>query len=321
MRRISFHSPATLEEALALKAEHGPRGRFVAGGTDLLIELRRQGADEPALAVIDITRIEALRGIALDAPGGAPGTERDPGADPGSAHEGAATGCPDARATLRIGPLATHDELERAALIRERVPLLADAAASIGSPQVRARGTLGGNLCTAAACADTAPPLLALDAVLTLRSVRGARELPLGDFLVGPHATAIAPDELLTGVRCVLPAAGAGMAFTKLGRRNALSISRLSIAVVLRTGERGAIADARVAAGSVAPVPRRFTAVESLLQGRAAEPGLFAGAGRRLAQEMVRLTGRRWSTPYKEPVVAALLERTLAQAAGSVEVG
>jgi xanthine dehydrogenase FAD-binding subunit len=295
VRRFSFHTAHTVDEALALKAEHGRRARFVAGGTDLLVELRRQSADEPALAVIDITSIAALRGIALGSPG--------------------------AGATLRIGPLTTHDELECDASIRERAPFLAAAAASIGSPQIRYRGTLGGNLCTAAACADTAPPLLALDAVLTLRSVRGARELPLSDFLVAPHATAIAQDELLTDVRFSLPALGTEMAFTKLGRRNALSISRLSIAVMLRRNEHGALDDVHIAAGSVAPAPRRFTAVETFLQGRAVDPALFEDAGRLLAQEMVHLTGRRWSTPYKEPVVAALLSRTLAQAIGGVHLG
>jgi len=107
------------------------------------------------------------------------------------------------------------------------------------------------------------------------------------------------------------------MAFVKLGRRNALSIARMSIAVVLRRDGRGALADVRVAAGSVAPAPRRFAAVEASLRGRAPDGQLFADAGRILAQEMIRLTGRRWSTPYKEPVVAALLARTLTEAAST----
>jgi CO/xanthine dehydrogenase FAD-binding subunit len=307
VRRFSFHRATTLDEALALKAAHGQSARFVAGGTDLLVEVRRQSADAPELAIIDITRIEALRGITLETDGPASGMARDPA----EAQAGTAT-----HETLRIGPLTTHDELEYGALIQKRVPFLAAAAASIGSPQIRCRGTLGGNLCTAAACADTAPPLLALGAVLTLRSARGARELPLSEFLVAPHTTAIAADELLTDVRCPLPAPGSAMAFAKLGRRGALSISRLSIAVVLRRDRRGALGDVRLAAGSVAPAPRRFPAVESFLQGRVPEPGLFADAGRLLSQEMIRLTGRRWSTPYKEPVVAALLERTLAEAVG-----
>jgi len=321
VRRFSFHRARSLDEALALKAAHGARGRFVAGGTDLLIELRRESADEPPLVVIDITPIAALRGIALEANGPEAGGGAVPQAVPASQAAAGSEAVATPGPTLHIGPLTTHGELEHHALIRARIPLLADAAASIGSPQIRCRGTLGGNLATAAACADTAPPLLALDAVLTLRSVRGVRELALSDFLVAPHRTAIADDELLTDVRCALPALGSGMAFTKLGRRHALSISRLSIAVVLGRDEQGALGGVRVAAGSVAPAPRRFTAVETFLQGREDGPALFADAGRLLAQEMVRLTGRRWSTPYKEPVVAALLARALARAAGEVHHG
>ncbi len=313
MRRFSFHRAATLDEALALKAEHGARGRFIAGGTDLLVELRRESPEEPRLAIIDITPIAALRGVALEPEGaGAATSAAASAATPADARARAVSG-----ERVRIGPLTSHDELECDALIRDRLPLLAAAAASIGSPQIRCRGTLGGNLCTAAACADTAPPLLALDAVLILRSVRGRRDLALADFLLAPHTTAIADDELLTDVRCVLPGPGSGTAFTKLGRRDGLSIARMSIAVALRRDERGLLEDVRVAAGSIAPAPRRFEAVEAVLRGHTPDAQLFADAGRLLAQEMIRLTGRRWSTPYKEPVAAALLARTLTEAASA----
>ena len=215
---------------------------------------------------------------------------------------------------MRVGPLATHTEVSENSAVGSRARLLAIASSEIGSPQIRNRGTIGGNICNASPCADTAPPLMVLGAVLALRSQRGTREVSIEDAILSPYRTALAEDEVLTDIRFNLPPEGTGSAFIKLGRRNALSISRMSIAVLARKDARRILRDVRLAGGSIAPTPRRFRTVESILEGNEPTPALFEAAGNEMIAEMIRVTGTRWSSPYKEPVVAALLRRALARA-------
>jgi carbon-monoxide dehydrogenase medium subunit len=275
----------TLEAALERKAQRGEEARILAGGTDLVVELRGTDGQElhqqAPLELVDITRLDGLDGIDVT------------------------------DTTVTIGCLATHARVARHAAIHAHAPLLAAACAQVGSPPIRHRGTVAGNVCNASACADTLPPLLALDARLVAHSMRGERVLPVTDAVLAPYRTALAPDEMLTRIFFDRPAPETRSVFLKLGRRNALSVSRMSIAVVARLDPGGRWRDVRVAGGSVAPTPCRFTAIERLLEGEAAGEALAAEAGARLAAEMVALTGRRWSTPYKEPVVGALLGRAL----------
>lgn len=289
MRRVDFHRPASLDEALALRARWGGECALLAGGTDLLIALREQSGTRPALPLIDLTGIDALRGI----------TEQGP-----------------ARASLRVAPLATHDAIERSALLRASAPLLCTASSTVGSPQIRHRGTIGGNIANAASCADTMPPLVALGAVLALSSQRGTREVPVSEFIAAPYRTVLGDEEIITAITFPALAASERSAFLKLGRRNALSISRLSVAVVLDQDDAGRIRRPRVAGGSILPAVRRFAEAESCLDGMglAADGPLdeaIRAAAAALTAAMVRETGRRWSTPYKEPVAQAMVARTI----------
>jgi CO/xanthine dehydrogenase FAD-binding subunit len=286
VRSISFCRAASIEEACDRKAAGGARAWFVAGGTDAIVALRDGSPSLDAVTIIDISGIAALGGI-----------EREGDA-------------------VRIGPLVTHAEVERSVSLRMTATLLVEASTEVGSPQIRNRGTIGGNIMNASSCADTAPPLVALGAELTLRSVRGERRLLLEEALLAPYRTALADDELLTDIRFPALPAGTGSAFVKLGRRNALSISRMSVAAIAGRGEGERLAGVRIAAGSVVPVVRRFREVEARLEGFTPVPERLEEAGRAMAEEMVRLAGRRWSTPYKEPVVAALLRRAVQRAVG-----
>jgi len=284
VKPIEYLSVATIAEACRSLAEHGAGAAVLAGGTDLLIELRRPAAKRPRL-LVDISRVAELAGI----------DERD--------------------GHLILGPLVTHAQLQRSDLVRRCAPLLASAAAAIGAPQIRNRGTIGGNVMNAAACADTVPPLMALGATVTLQSSTGSRELSLGDLFLKPYQTKANPDELLTGICFPLLPATARSAFLKLGRRNALSISRLSVAAILEIGDEGRIAAARLVPGAAFPIWRRVTAAEQMLIGERPGAALFAAAGRKVAEEMIQETGRRWSTEYKEPVLAVLVRRALEQCA------
>ena len=282
MKPFEYIAVHTIAEACDALAAHGAETRLLAGGTDLLIELRR-GSKKAPRVVLDISGVAEMAGIA------------------------------ESGGHIALGPLTTHAELARSELLREFAPLLGEAAAAIGSPQIRARGTVGGNIMNAAACADTVPPLIALGATVTLQSKAGRRELALADLFVKPYQTRANADELLTAVRFPKPGPGARSAFIKLGRRNALAISRLSVAAMLELGKDGRITEARIVPGAAFPTWQRVTEAERLLLGEMPGEPLFASAGRKVSEEMIKATGRRWSTEYKEPVIAVLVSRALEQ--------
>ncbi len=283
---FNFIKPRTLNEALEFLAEKGEETKIIAGGTDLLVELRGIPAGEKGPDwVLDISSLAELQGIRED------GEE------------------------IVIGSGVTHRDIHTSELIREAAPLLAAASATVGAAQHRNIATIGGNIMNASPAADTVPALIALEASAVLRSREGERVRPLSGIFVKPYQTDAAPGEILTAVRFRRLPAGANSAFVKLGRRNALAISRMNVAVVLFLRD-GAIAEARVAPGSATPMPERFAAAEKILIGRKPSEELFRSAGAAVAAEMVERSGRRWSTPYKEPVIAALTARALREALG-----
>ena len=280
MKPFNYIVARTVQEAVAALHEHGGNARVLAGGTDLIVGWRQPGARMPGV-VVDISRIESLRDISLE------------GDD------------------ILLGPLTTHAELIRSGIVQSGAAFLASAASTIGSPQIRNRGTLGGNIMNAAACADTVPPLIALGARVTLSSVEGERECHLSGFYSSPFTTVAAAEELLTQVRFPALPPGTKSAFVKLGRRNALSISRLSVAAVVSLDGSGVITDARIVPGAAYPVWKRTMEAEKILIGSSPSDALFAEAGNVVSDVVVREAGRRWSTEYKEPVIAALVRRTL----------
>ena len=163
----------------------------------------------------------------------------------------------------------------------------------------------------AAACADTIPPLVALGARVLIQSSSGRRECELGELFVGPYKTVARPNEILTRIQFPRLHSNARGAFVKLGRRNALSISRLSVAAVVERDARGNIFKARIVPGAAFPTWGRVREAERILLGQVPSRELFSAAGRKVAEMMVSVTGRRWSTEYKEPVIAVLVRRTL----------
>jgi CO/xanthine dehydrogenase FAD-binding subunit len=232
---VEVLTPRSLDEALRLKAER-PDARPIAGGTDLLVELN-----------FDRTRPEAILNL-CEVPELC-GSTRENGA-------------------LRLGAGVTYTELMRP-LLAEALPALAEASRTVGSPQIRNRGTIGGNLGTASPAGDTLPPLLVEGAVVELGSVRGVRTLPLAEFLVGPKRNALEPDELVLAV--VLEPSAQPQTFMKVGPRNAMVIAVCSLALVADR-ERGEL---RAAYGSAGPVAALVTAP---LAERESFPELVAAA-------------------------------------------
>ncbi|HXH89879.1 MAG TPA: FAD binding domain-containing protein [Gaiellaceae bacterium] len=213
-------TPRSLDEALRLKAER-PGARPIAGGTDLLVELNFDRARPDT--IINLNEVPELRGWSRE------------------------------NGTLRLGSGLTYAEAMQSELA-EQLPALAEAARTVGSPQIRSRGTIGGNLGTASPAGDALPPLLIEGAQVELGSVRGIRTIALVDFLVGPKRNALEPDELVLAVR--LDPSGAPQTFMKVGPRNAMVIAVCSLALVADR-ERGEL---RAAYGSSGPVTGLVTA-------------------------------------------------------------
>jgi CO/xanthine dehydrogenase FAD-binding subunit len=280
MKPFEYIAATSVDHVVEVMAEYGTDASILAGGTDLLISLRRSNGISPKV-IVDISRVKELNGISLE------------------------------NGVVNLCPLVTHTSVLRSKVLRERAKLLSSAASVIGSPQIRNRGTVGGNIMNAAACADTVPPLVALDASITLQSKNGVRRMPLADLFLEPYRTKAHADEVLTRIQFPVLPFEAKSSFIKLGRRNALTISRLSVAAVLRQNEDGKIVDARIVPGATFPTWRRIGEAEQLLIGERPSRRLFEAAGKKVSEAMIAKIGRRWSTEYKEPVIAVLVRRSL----------
>jgi xanthine dehydrogenase FAD-binding subunit len=278
---ISFFRAHSLKEALESLHNHEGTWRVIAGGTDLILLLRDRHGNDPAFeGVVDITGLSDLRGVQATEAG------------------------------LTLGALTTFSDLLRSDVVRREAPILAEMAFHMGSVQIRNRATVGGNLVNASSCADSAPPLLALDAEVALASVGGIRRVPLHEFVLGPGRTDLRPDEILTHLYFPKPAREARWGYFKLGRRNSAAISRMTVAVVRANGVGGG-GTCRLAVGAVTPSPLRLRRVEQSL----AEEGWSAQSIDRAAaqarEEVEKVTGIRWSSAYKLPVLESVVQRTL----------
>lgn len=283
----AYHTPRTLDEALALLAEHAPRARIIAGGTDLLIELERRQRDLDA--VIDITRIPGLDTIEIDN-----------------------------RGLIHLGPLVTHNQVAASRLIVKRAFPLAQASWSVGAPQIRNRGTVAGNLVTASPANDTIPALLALDARVTLRSAaRGERTVPLEQFYTGFRQVDMAPDEMIVDIAFRAFDRNQRGAFVKLGLRRAQAIAVVNAAVVLRADPNASgglcppVWEARIALGSVAPTVIRARRAEAALTGADLGDGTIERVARLAADEAQPITDIRGTAEYRRHAVYVLVKRLL----------
>ncbi|KUO49392.1 MAG: hypothetical protein APF76_08450 [Desulfitibacter sp. BRH_c19] len=285
MIMYNYLRPDTIEEACQLLAQS--KGKILAGGTDLMVQIRAQEEKLQDLkCVLDINQLKELNYIKKE-----------------DDH-------------IYIGGLTTHHELQESELIQREAFFLSQAASTVGSPQIRNRGTLGGSICNASPAADLIPPLIALNADIKLRSIRGERKLPLISIFTKPYCTNIESDEILVEISFKILSETTKTAFIKLGRRKALAIARMNIAVALGIGDDGCIEEARIAPGSVFPTPDRVKVAEKILLNKKPTSELIAQASKLVSEEMINRTGIRWSTEYKRPVIETLANRALKQAWG-----
>ncbi len=275
---IRAFSPRRLEEALALLADRELGAVPVAGATDLMVSLH--GGTLGARALVDVLRLEELRGIRR------------------------------ADGFLDIGAASTFSTLRDDPLVRRHAPLLAEAAATVGAWQIQNRATIGGNIGTASPAGDALPVLLALEAELDCASARGERVIPCGDVHRGYRVLALEPGELIVRIRVPIARAGMLHAFRKVGTRAAQAVSKVALAFAAQCDGRR-LADVRLAAGSVAPVPLRLRSAEGACEGHALSTALADEAAARAREEVTPIDDVRSSAAYRRFVLGQLVRRAL----------
>jgi CO/xanthine dehydrogenase FAD-binding subunit len=272
----SFVAPTTVAEALAALADGA---RPVAGGTDLVVGARQGKAALPD-ALLAIHRIDELHGIAQLPDGG-----------------------------LRLGTLATHEEIVTNAAVLERFTALADASAIVGSHATRAQGTIGGNVMNASPAMDTGGPLLCFDANVRLRSTRGEREVTLDELWTGPGSTSAAPDELLVAIDVPAPAPDTGSCYVRLEYRRQMEIAVVGATAVV-TLDGGSMTDARIAITALSPTIRRVPQAERAL----VDSGDVDEAAKLTAAASSPIDDVRGSANYRRAMAEVIARRAIAAA-------
>jgi carbon-monoxide dehydrogenase medium subunit len=274
---FDYFKPTSLVEALRLKRST-TGSRFIAGGTDLMVQIKNRTAQPPAL--ISLRSIQELAGI-------------------------------DVNGAIRVGSMAPLTDLMEHPAIRERYPVLVEAVRRMGSVQIRNVATLGGNLCNASPAADAAPPLLVLDAMLRLTGEDGCRDVPIAEYFVGPGETTQGRDEILTAILLAPPPPEARAIFLRKDRVH-VDLALVNVAVLLVMEADGETCrTARVAAGAVAPTPLRLREVESLLEGQHLTPELLARAQEVAREGIAPITDVRASAEYRRHITGVFVKRAV----------
>ena len=267
-----FIKAENLDEVLKLLNENDG-AKLIAGGTDIIPGFHIDSARFKDIKfLIDINRIKDFKLIELT-----------------DDH-------------LSIGASSNFTRIINDPLVNKYFPILVKAVSQIGSHQIRNRATIGGNFINNAPCADSVPALLVYNAILEIRSIDETKELPLSEFLIKQYQTALNKNEVVTKIKLPLLKENYEGKFYKLGRRRGVTISRISLAVLMRQSN-GIIVDIRIAGGAVTPIGTRFYEIEAIMKSKAADSKLFKEAAQKIGEHILELTGLRWSSIYKLPVV------------------
>lgn len=276
------YQAGSVDEVLEWLHQYQEKAQLIAGGTDLIIKLR-QGTESPAI-LIDISEIKETSTL----------KEKD--------HR------------ISLGSTVTFTTIQQHGFFQNRMKAMAEAAQSVGSPQIRNRATVGGNICNASTAADLLPPLLAMDAVALVQSKDRPRIVPLESFLTGKETTDLMPTEMLISLDFSTLREGEGLGFSKLSVRNALAIARISVAVYLQLDEHGLCRNIRIASGALGIKAQREKNVESLLKNQILDERAIEDASKALeANALERLAGRK-TLPFKRYAVQGVFQEALEQA-------
>jgi CO/xanthine dehydrogenase FAD-binding subunit len=282
--RFEYLAPRSVDEACSILAEHQGDARLFAGGTDLVLQMKRR--EITPRTIIGLKGVPSLSSIRAQAGG------------------------------IAIGAMTTFGAIESSALVREKYDFLCETAAAIGSPEIRAVATVGGNLSGALPCADFPAPLMTLGAVIRLRSVRGERALALEDFFMEFAETAAAPDEILTEIELPVRPGFTGGAYVKFRDRHAMDMTTTGVAAcVTWDRERQVVDDVKIALSVSGPVPLRVKNAEAFLRGQAFTENALEEAAFLACQEAQPRTSWRARKEFRQELIRVLTKKALRQAA------
>ncbi|MCK5683230.1 FAD binding domain-containing protein [bacterium] len=278
MTDIKYIRPRNLKEALAFLWDHGEETAIIAGGTDLMVDLRSGGLDKKYL--LDISRLKELKGIELNDQG------------------------------LCIGSGVTLSEIYSSQILESNGMVLKKSALNFASNQIRNIATIGGNVAHSSPCGDTVPALLVHGAKALVADKKGTRLVPMKEMATKAYISCLTPRQIL--VKFILTPYQDGFAdFQKIGRRRELAVSRISMAVFVQKDKEGRISFIKIGLGACTPTPCEMETVEGFLTGKIPTRDLIWEAGGILAKNMIKITGKRSSIVYKEPAVQGLFMRIL----------
>ena len=285
MLDITYFRPESIAEAIQLSQDTD--GILLAGGTDVLPRIRK--GHYPVKALIDLSRIESLKFVQ------------------------------EVNGWIEIGSSTTHTMVDQAQLLQNSAPALVSASHSIGCPQTRARGTIGGNLSNASPAADTAPPLLVLNAEVVIQTATGQNAVPMTEFFIGPGKSILSASDILTSVRFKHPLGRMGSSFLKLGKRKGMAISVASVAAYVHLDNDGCLDEIRLAYGSLAPTPVRGYTVEKNLIGNHPTLDNMQKAAWKCEQDVAPISDLRASASYRLQAARILTIRALQEALTQAE--
>ncbi len=278
---MDYFEPKTISEALTLLDKFGENAKVIAGGTDVMVDMKYR--DEPG-CLVNIKRIPGLADIQENGAG------------------------------LLIGPLVTIREIEVNSMVRERLPLLWEASRQFASLQIRNTATIGGNICRASPSGETLAPLMVLEAKAKLAFSDGEKTEGFNAFFHGPGQCSLGTTGLLAGIEVPYPAQGSRRAYLKHAVRGPMDIAMVGVAVLVTPDATNSqLQDARIGLGAVAPTPIRATRTEALLRGKSLNAALVKEAAQMAASESSPISDQRSSAEYRNWIVEALTRRGLEQ--------
>ncbi len=282
MRPFEYFAPRTLNEAVALLGRYNGRAGIIAGGTDLIVEIKENIRRPDYL--VDINKIPGLDHLIYDDSDG-----------------------------LKIGALTTVRSVEQSPVIKKKYPSLFQAASQLGSIQVRNRATVAGNICRASPSADTPPPLMAAGAWVKVWGPAGERKVWLEEFFTGPGQTVLTSDEILTEIGVPRPAAHTSHVYIKHGRRKAMELASVGVAVSLTLVDK-VCRGVRIVLGAVAPTPIRAKQAEAVLEGGIVDNTKITAAANAAMADAKPISDVRSSAAYRKEMVGVLTERAISEA-------
>jgi carbon-monoxide dehydrogenase medium subunit len=285
--RFEYLAPKTVDEAIHLLSRHGREAKPIAGGTDLVLKMKRR--EEVPRYVIGLKNI--------------------PGLDTIEYNDGQG---------LRFGPLVTIHDMETSRMVREKSPILSQAASTIGSAQIRNLGTVVGNLCNALPSADMIPSLIVLGARVKIAGKKTEKDIPVEEFLTGPGKTVLTHDELVVEVQVPCPPPHSGGVYIKHAPREAMDLAIIGVATLI-TLDEGMCSQVKICLGNVGPTQIRAIKAEDILKGKPFSAELVRQVSEMASEEARPRSSIRSSAEYRKEMVRTLTARALNQAREEIE--